>query len=296
MKILFLFFPICISFVLSQGKSNGFGGLKLPLHAREAALAEATIADPTVFSSFVLNPALLQYSQSAEFALSHQEWIEDVQSNSLAAVIPLSFGVFGFTVSSISIGGIELRNQPGPPTGSFTSRYTTVGLSGATAITENFCAGASIRYLYEKIFVDEADGWGIDAGIEYQTGIEGLSLGASVVNIGAMSELRSKSTQLPTKLAAGGALYTPIDDNISVRFVTSVQRYLADESLHLSVGAELEYSRFFLVRAGYQSGYSTRGISAGFGFVSLPILVDYSFTPFSFSLGNAHLLSLGIRL
>jgi hypothetical protein len=295
-KSIFLLLPLFASTVLAQGQSSGLGSLKLPSHAREAALAAATVADPSSPSSFLLNPALLEYSQSPEFAVSHQEWIEDVQSNSLMTVIPVSFGVFGFSVSSTSIGGIELRDQPGPPRGTFNSRYATAGISAAAAFGQSVRAGVSVKYLYEKIFVDEADGWGVDLGLAYQTEIEGLSFGASLLNMGSMGELRSSSTRLPTSLVAGAAFQTGIHEKITFRAMTSFQRYLAISSTHASIGLELDYSRFFLARAGYQTGYSTRGISAGIGIVSLPFLLDYSFTPFSFSLGNAHLLSLGIRL
>lgn len=291
-----LCFPLCASLLLGQGESSGLANLKLPSHAREASLASGTVADPTSFSSFLINPALLQYSSSPEFAVSHQQWIEDVQSEFLAAAFPLSFGVIGVSLSSTSVAGIELRDQPGPPLGTFSSRYGVLGLSGAASLFDNVQAGMTLKYLYEKIYVDEAVGWGLDLGLASQTGIEGLSLAGSIRNIGTMSALRTASTQLPTTLTGGGAFQTLFDESIAACVVASLSRELAISSTHLSAGIEVTYSRLVMLRLGYASGFSARGFSAGFGFVSLPLLFDYSFTPFSQSLGSAHFVSLGVRL
>jgi len=295
-KILLILFPITFSILLGQGKSGGMGNLKLPSHARDAALGDATVADPTAFSSSAINPSLLLYSQRLEFTVSHQEWIEDSQSEHFALVFPFSVVALGFSLSTTSINGIELRDQPGPPRGTFSSRYGAVGLSGATAISPDFQVGLTIKYLYEKILVDEADGWGLDVGLAYQPGIEGLSFGASLRDLGIMNPLRTSSTRLPTRITGGASFQTRLEEKISTRFVTSLSRELSLSTLYAAAGVEIEYSRLLSIRLGYQSGYSTRGFSAGIGFSSLPMLFDYSFTPFSFSLGNAHLLSLGIRL
>ena len=297
MRMTLLFcLPVCVSILLGQGKSSGLGNLKLPSHAREAALADGTVADPTSFSSFVLNPALLQYSLSPEFAVSHQQWIEGVQSEFLSAAFPLSFGVIGVSLSSTSLRGIELRDQPGPPLGTFSSRYGVIGLSGATSILGDVQAGVTIKYLYEKIYIDEAEGWGLDLGLVTRTGLEGLSVAASLRNIGSMAPLRAASTQLPATFTGGASFQTIFDRDITACIVASLSRELAISSTHATGGIEVAYAQLLMVRAGYASGYSARGFSAGIGFISLPLLFDYSFTPFSHALGSAHFVSLGVRL
>ncbi len=287
--------PLCVTLLLGQGTSGGMANLRLPSHARESSLGGSIVGDPAAFSSFALNPALLGYAQSLEFSLSHQEWIEDIQSEFLASILPVSFGVFGLSISSTSIGGIELRDQPGPAIGTFASRYGVVSLSGATELASDLSAGVTLKYLYEKLFVDEADGWAIDFGIAHQTGIAGLSWGAAVLNLGSMSPLRASRTRVPTRFAAGGSYRMTMSDDATIRINGSILNEFLVSRVHASIGAEVNYSSMFSIRAGFQSGYANRGFSAGIGFMSLPVLFDYSFTPFSYSLGNAHLITLGIR-
>ena len=294
-KWIFLALSVCVPSLFGQGNSGGLANLRLPLHARESALAGSTVADPSAFPSISLNPALLDYSHELEFSLSHQEWIEDVQSEFLAVILPTSFGVFGLAVSSTSVDGIELRDQPGPAIGTFTSRYGVVSLSGATTFSPSLHAGITLKYLYEKVFVDEAEGWGFDFGIAHKTSIDGLSWGAAILNLGSMSPLRSSSTRLPTRIDAGGSFQSALGEESSLRVNGSILNEFSISTVHASIGLEVEYSSIFSIRAGYQSGYVNRGFSAGIGFVSLPVLLDYSFTPFSYALGSAHLITLGIR-
>jgi hypothetical protein len=61
---------------------------------------------------------------------------------------------------------------------------------------------------------------------------------------------------------------------------------------HLNLGVEADYDRTLFVRLGYQTGYDTRGFSAGIGASYSLLRFDYAVTPWSEGFGLAHTASL----
>jgi hypothetical protein len=51
-------------------------------------------------------------------------------------------------------------------------------------------------------------------------------------------------------------------------------------SEYINVGAEYLFLKTFAVRAGYISGQSEYGFTAGFGLQKFGFSIDYSYTPF----------------
>jgi hypothetical protein len=57
-------------------------------------------------------------------------------------------------------------------------------------------------------------------------------------------------------------------------------------------GGEYLIKEVLYLRAGYQTGYDNRGLSAGAGFVYKEFRIDYAFVPYQSDLGNSHRFSL----
>ncbi len=277
----------------AQGSSTGAGFLKLPLSARNAALGEATVADDSHFSSSILNPSLLAPSQDIEFSVAHQEWIQDIQSEFFAVRIPLTDVSIGFSVATTAIDGIEVREIPGPAVGSFTARFAVFAASAAMDF-DGMNAGISAKYLYEKIFVNEASGFGFDLGVAVPTPVKGITAAASLVNLGSTQKLRERSSNLPSRFHAGLA-HTSDASEFGLRTLGALSYELKAKSLHLHLGAEGTWRGIVALRIGFLSGYESRNISGGIGIMYGSFLFDYGFVPFTLGLGNAHLASVGVR-
>lgn len=67
------------------------------------------------------------------------------------------------------------------------TRNLSTGISFGYKVTPNFSLGVTGKYLYEKIYVDEASGLAFDFGTNYWKGLWNLALVIS--NVGSMSEL-----------------------------------------------------------------------------------------------------------
>lgn len=281
--------------LLAQGSSVGSSYLLIPTDARVAALAQATVADPLHFSSSFLNPAILATSRSPEILISHTQWVQDVRVEFLGVSAPFSFGKLGFALSNLSIGGIEAREIPGAPLSTFASHSAFLQLLFATSITDDVSLGTNFKYMYEKIYVDETSGYGVDLGLLYQSPLDGLFIGASLTNTGSMSGFRTPSLDLPTSLQAG-AMYRIAGEEFDISFNGAFVRETKTSRNRLNAATELEYDDIFLLRLGYQTAYESHGITTGLGFRYSILNFDYSYIPWSLGLGNVHVFSIGFHL
>jgi hypothetical protein len=278
----------------AQGLSASSSQLKIPLTARSAGLGESSVSDLGQFSSWYLNPANLFNESPLTVALTHSQWIQEIQTEQLAARLPVAGGSLGLGVSTNSVPGIEIRDVPGPSLGTFSARFVSFQVGYAQNLTNEIILGASAKYLYEKLYVDEAAGFGFDAGMIYVSSIQGLKAGVAVTNIGGLQQFQNERSDLPTISHLGGS-YSIRQDEFEFDFSAAWAHNLRDAENHLQVGLESSYSRQVSFRFGYQTGYESRALSGGIGIRFDFIELDYAYVPFSLGLGNGHLFSLGFQ-
>ncbi len=290
-SLLCLFLPIALS---AQGASTGSSQLLLPFHARTASLSNAVVASGESFSSALVNPAALATETETELLLSHSEWIQDIQSEFIGTRLPFRYGTLGVSIANINVGGIELRQRPGPADGTFIARFTAFQLGYAGNVSSDLSLGGTVKYLYEKLFVDEANGYALDLGAIYQTPIAGLSAGVAWTNIGTMNAFRQVSSRLPQQIQVGVAYKTTEGDfDLLPSLDIASKQYFP---LSLLLGLEVRYQSIVSFRAGYRSSSDIRGFSAGAGIHYEFVKLDYAYVPFSLGFGSAHLISLGFVL
>lgn len=279
----------------AQPGQAGFTFLKLGVGARALAMGEAYAALGSDPSAMYYNPAGLAHSQHPQLLLMHKEWLQDITTDFVGAQTFLGNLAVGVSVNSTSINDIELRQQPGPPQGTFDAHNAAFGLSLAYRIDTSLSVGITGKYLYEKILVDESSGIGIDLGAYYSTPWE-IRLGAALSNLGSVNELDKESSTLPTLFRIGAAYIHPveaIDGNLTL--ASDVVSSSNESKSHVDFGAELNYHQAFALRAGYQTGYDARGFTAGIGFRFDLFRLDYAFIPSRYDLGSTHTFSLGIE-
>lgn len=297
MKKILLIFLFSAAFILPQSAGNtGLSFLKYGFGARNISMGDAGTALSNDLTALFYNPAKLALTERSEVLFMHNEWIQDVRSEVIGAkttIWGLPFAL-GFNVTSVD--GIEFREIPGEPVTTFDANYFFGSLSTGFFVTDEISMGASIKYLYEGLLNDEASGFGFDFGINYLLPYKGLTASAVLKNIGSMNELRNESTKLPAEVRIGTA-YTYSLEDAKFDFTAGVefQKYLDTEDNHFNFGGEILYNKIIAARAGYQSGYESRGFTAGVGLMWGNLKFDYAFLPFSLGLGNANLFSLQFK-
>ncbi|HEX2869257.1 MAG TPA: PorV/PorQ family protein [Ignavibacteriales bacterium] len=298
MKKLILFVFILSSYISAQtaGKS-GLSFLKLGFGARNVAMGDLGVVNSGGdVSSLNYNPAMLARYTSPEILFTHNQWIEDTRSEYLG----VSYRLFGLPwavgVNTTTIGGIEVRTRPGEAEGTFNANYFSGSLSTGFGIARNAALGITLKYLYEGLLSDESNGLGFDFGAAYQSPIDGLTFGLAFRNIGTMNGLRKESTKLPSDFRLGAGYGDILNDlNASYTVGAEVQKYLVSKDTHINFGGEFLYSDVIALRAGYQTGFESKGLTAGLGIKWYNISFDYAYTPFLLSLGSAHTISLKFK-
>jgi hypothetical protein len=154
----------------------------------------------------------------------------------------------------------------------------------------------SLKYLFERIYVESATGYGIDLGIMYYPAIKGLRVGASLQNFGKMGALRSENSKLPFTARFGFHYLFPWQSpQISGGFASDVV-YISNENVRIHLGTEwLVWSQIAL-RGGVLLGYESRNFSLGLGFKRSVVRLDYGFIPFGDDLGSTHRFTLSFVL
>lgn len=297
MNKLFLFLTIFTISASAQSAGNsGLSFLKFGFGARNIAMADAGTAASNDLTALHYNPAKLTLNDHDEILFMHNEWIQDVRSEMLG-VKSFLFGIpfaFGFNITNVS--DIEIRTKPGEPESTFDANYFSASLSTGFKLIEDLSAGVAGKYLYEGLFSNEASGFGFDFGLFYKTPIENLFGSAVVKNIGSMSKLRNEKTKLPSEFRIGGAYDFDLRENkFDVLTVFEFQKYFSTDDIHFNIGSEVFYDKLVAIRAGYQTGWESRGFTAGLGLRWGNLNFDYAFLPFKLGLGSANLFSLQFK-
>ena len=286
---------VSTTLILGQAGQSGLSFLKLGVGARSLAMGEAAVASSNDPSGTYYNPAALRFANNPQVLIMHKEWIQGTQTEFLAASFPLGSLSVGASINATSVPDIEIRQRPGPAEGFFSARNAAISASAAYGIDTSFTIGLSLKYLYEKIFVDETFGVGGDLGATYQSPWD-MMFGLSLSNIGAMRKLRNEVSKLPTTIRFGAARTESISSlDGSMVFAADIVSILPEKNTHLLLGLEFNYKETFAIRTGFMSGYESRNFTAGAGIRYDIFKIDYAFVPLKLDLGTTHTFSLGLE-
>ncbi|MCF8260518.1 MAG: PorV/PorQ family protein [Melioribacteraceae bacterium] len=280
--------------ILAQN-SSGLTFLKIGSGAQNIALGDLGVTSKNISGSYY-NPALLIFEETKGAALTHTSQLLDLSTNLLNINFKYWDLDFGFNVNTTSVSDIPVRNIPGEPISTFNANYFSAGIATAFNMAENITFGLGTKFLYENLYRDEASGWGFDFGVIYHSIFDGVSLNASLRNLGSMSELRNEATSLPTDLRIGteyGISVEEIDSEITL--LGGFQKYTSEEDNHFHLGTQIYYKSIIALRFGYVTGYESKSISLGFGVDWEGLAFDYAHIPFDFNLGDSHTISLSYK-
>ena len=290
-----VFFAAFSSLIYAQNDGAGNTGLsflKLGVSSRSVSLGEAVVSNSFDASATHYNPAALMYGSRVNLIFMHNEQVLGVRTEFLAGKITMSKLALGLSLNNTSVDDIDIREIPGEPQGQFTAQNFAFGLSAAYKINDMLSIGVTGKFLFEKIYIDNASGLAFDFGGLYKK--ENISIGAAFSNLGSMNELRNESTKLPASFRLGGS-YIFYIIGIQSKLLVAVDGYKVMDggNFHANTGAELLYKDFLALRVGYQSGYENKSITAGLGLIYKSFNLDYAFVPYKYSLGSSHTVTIG---
>ena len=285
---------------LAQAGSAGVSGaafLKLGVGARAASMGEAYTALTNDVTAGFWNPAGLSLLTHTQVAFTHSEWLQDISHEFIGVAFPALHGTFGVSILASNIAGIEHRTTASTePIGIVEANDVAASLSYGRSVGNRLNAGITLKYIYEKIFIESASGYAFDFGLIYQPFEIPLKLGFVVQNFGSMNNLLNESIELPRTTKLGVAYQIDLS-GIDSGFVLAADAVkLTETDLRANLGLEFQLKNYFAFRFGYQSGFDARAISGGFGLFLKRYHFDYGYVPFNSDLGNTHKFSFVLDL
>ncbi|MFZ5517839.1 MAG: PorV/PorQ family protein [Candidatus Zhuqueibacterota bacterium] len=283
-------------FSSESAAGTGLAFLKLGAGSRAAAMGEAYTAIANDASGAYWNPAGLVTMEGTELSFTHNQWLHDITNEFVAVRFGAGKSAFGVSFISNNVAGIERRVSPSAePLDVLEAHDIMFGLSYARAFHRNLDWGVTVKYLYEKIYIESSTGAAVDMGIVYRPRITGLRVGLALQNFGYVTELRDESLQLPQTIRAGFAYQLPMQLFNGSILAASDWLMVIDGNSHVNMGMEYAFVNYFALRLGYQTGWDDKGISAGFGVQVKRYRLDYAYVPFTSDLGNSHRITFGVK-
>ena len=276
--------------------TSGFVFLRLGNGARASGMGEAFTAVADDATSIYWNPAGLASVDDVELNLTHSEWLVDIRFEQISVVNEMFGGAVGLGFTGLFYGELDrYGDYPSlTPDGTFSPYDFALSAGYGTDILPNIAVGAAAKLIHSKIDFESATSWAVDLGVTHKSMIEGLTLAASLLNLGPQAKFVEEKFYPPFQARMGAAyLYTAgwLHGNL-IAATDIVFPNDGDAKLHL--GAEYNYERYLSVRAGYKSNYYVQGLTMGLGLRYKNLRFDYAFMPIEFGLGDSHRLSLSV--
>ncbi len=309
--------------------------LRIPVGGQYLALSGSAVAYATGLEAIYWNPAgvYLGEGENAGALFSFRKYIADMDMS--FAAVSGNFGDFGtlaFSFRSLNIGDINVTtmNQPDGTGEVLSPTYFVLGLTYSRLLSDQISIGANFNIINESWSNVSANGFCVDAGVQYRDLFTpGLSMGIVVKNLGgAMKyegaglfiqaadpnsnrgttfyQISAAAYELPSEFSIGFTYTKPLNEenslSLSGAFVNNNFAY--DD---YKFGLEYSYRDLLFIRGGYlfspQSTDSTPNIfedySLGVGlnfqeFSNLDLEVDYAFVPVKYFDSN-HTFSIRVN-
>jgi len=277
-----------------EAGQTGLAFLKIGVDARAAGMGDAYTSIARDAAATYWNPAGLAGTNSNSVVLTHNSWLQDINHEFIAVQMFNGRHNIALSLNMLFVSGIELRDDRATeiPYGETSAHNIALAGSYATTIFETWQVGAQIKYLYEKYYLESADGFAFDLGLLHQNLLDDLNFGFVIQNIGSMSKLRNEATPLPLTAKAGLSYRLPWEMLQSRPLMAADFSYYKGSNGRVNLGLEYDLYSYMTLRTGYVIGSETMNFTAGIGINYQPLTISYAFVPFQYDLGNSHRFSL----
>lgn len=335
--ILFLLALMLISYsqIIAQGitkkGTTAATFLGIDVGPRAAAMGSSFVSVANDVTAMYWNPSGISKIDNFKATFSNTKWIADLSFNFAGLVFPLEgIGNFGLNATFLTMDQMERTTIENPEgTGElFDAGSYAFGLSFARNLTDQFAIGFNVKYINERLYHVSADGFAVDVGAMFDTGLNGLTLGMCISNYGTKMQLDGRDLRFQTDVApnisgnnqsisaelATDQYELPLMFRVGVSMdvlkgLGNSNLILSADALHpnddmeyLNLGGEYVFYDILSLRGGYKGLFAKdveQGISLGGGvhytvLESATFYFDYSYIDYGrFSAVHAFSISLG---
>jgi long-subunit fatty acid transport protein len=274
----------------------GFMFLRLGNGARASGMGEAFTAVADDATSIYWNPAGMAGVEEVELNLTHNEWLMDIRFEQATVVNEMWGGAAGLSFTGLYYGSMDRYGEyPSlTPDGTFSPYDMALSLGYARDIIPNVAVGGAVKIIYSKIDFESATGYALDLGVTHKSKIEGLSLAASLLNLGPQAKFVEEKFYPPFQIRVGGA-YEIMNESLRGGLTLAADAVFPnDNNAKAHFGVEYAYRKLLMLRFGYKSGYDVQGATMGLGVSWKSLVFDYAYMPIDLGLGDSHRFSLSV--
>lgn len=273
---------------LNQVGTSMANFLKIGVGARATSMGDAYVALSDDISCLYWNPGGLGMLKKNEAIFQATDWIMDTKLYFGGGSFRLSnIGVFGISYYSFSSGEIEetTLDEPEGTGNTFNTSNNAFGLSFSRQLTDRFSAGVTVKYITEKIYLEEAGTVGLDVGSVFISNfLNNMRIGFSLSNLGGRmqlegaglgfkhtpgtktypAQLTTEQWDIPMLFRFGVATDIVKMKNYRMTFSTEVMD--SRDFIHrISVGSEFAFRDMVFLRGGYKFNYDESDLTLGGG-------------------------------
>jgi hypothetical protein len=276
--------------------TSGLSFLKFGMGAKAVGMGEAFTAQSGEVTSSWWNPAGLSGIKEIQVSFTHNQWFQDITVEHFASALNFGKNTLGLSLTMGKVPDIQKREGPSAePIALFDAHDLDFSLCFARTIKKGIAVGLSAKWLYEKIDIYSASGWGFDLGGIYSPK-ENLKFGLVILNLGQEIKFEKEKFSLPT-LYKMGVTYLVEKKNINSDFVFGFDLVKPrDDEVQVHLGGEVSLYQALKMRLGYQSGSDEKDFSFGLGTKFKQYSIDYAYLPYKSNLGSVHSVSLNIEI
>jgi hypothetical protein len=270
---LFSFNTICLYAQIGGGKTYNF--LNLPASARVTALGGTLLSTKGNDISLALtNPALFSDTMNNNVSLNYVNFFADINYGYVAYAkkIKKNHNVAG-AIQYLNYGKFNNTDEYGNINGTFSASDMSINISYARPVADsNLTCGVTLKSIYSNLNNTTSWGSALDIGWMYVIPKYGLGLGAMIKNAGIQWTTYapdSKREKLPFEMQLGCSKklrHAPVifsltyqnmerwsmkyTDTAAAKY-SKIKNFGGNLMRHLVIGGELNITKNFFVRVGY---------------------------------------------
>jgi hypothetical protein len=307
--------------------------LAIDVGPRATAMGGAYVSVANDVTAMYWNPAGITKLNEFEATFSNTQWIADLSFNYAGLVIALEdFGSIGVNATFLTMDEMERTTIANPDgTGEFfDAGMYAIGISYARNLTDQFSIGFNVKFVNERLYHSNANGFALDVGALFNTGFNGLNLGMSITNYGTKMQLDGRDMQIQADVDPNisgnnsniNAKLTTDEFDLPLMFRVGASMDLlkglgnsnlilsvdalhpSDDVEYVNVGGEYVFYNMFSLRAGYKELFnedSEQGFNVGGGVrynlaqTTTMFSFDYSYVDFGlFNAVHSFSVTLGL--
>jgi outer membrane protein OmpA-like peptidoglycan-associated protein len=306
-KAILISFILILSYQLinlsyaSDPGTTGANFLKIGIGPRAAGMGEAQVAICNDVTSVFWNPAGLVRTPSQEASFMYNLWFESISSQYFGYAYPHpTLGTFAGSINYLSMDKIQGYTAGDVKTEKVIA-YDLLGvLSYARGLSSGIYGGINLKFIQQKLEEESSFAFGVDIGVMGSVGrwlklkgMEGLTLGLNLQNLGTKVRFQKEEGSLPMNFKFGLGLRKEVfGDPLTIAIDGNLPN---DNDFYGSVGIEYWVRDLIGLRFGYKSGQDLgNGLSFGGGIKVNIFQLDYALVHFG-ELGYTHRIGIVTR-